>query len=474
MILRHRAGFTVAVLSFFVFSFAIGAESAQTKKSAKPAPTPAKKTAKAAPTPSKKVQAKAAPTPKKSTDKNAKNKSADKNSKSSKDSAKSKTASAKDKKADSKKQTADKTKSKSLDKKTAVSKTKTDSKATTKNNKSETKSKSSTAKTTVKKDAPKPAIVKTVASRETTNLANSETKTSTAPQVVVTDISARVRSQAKPTATELGYIKLGTILDVTEKTPAWYRVRFTNGTKTATGWISAKSVNDLKSGGKNQIYRQLAERHYKPSGMDFATASEVYEFLGYAAETETSEADDAMLELKKLLALRSAVKAIPSGKANDNPYQAFLKANEKSLVYSDPAGSWMVGSNLFWDLHKKYAKSPLAEQIAWEGAQNPLPGECEGYVNCYLFFARMTSGEYLSRHPSGKHNLQALTDLTNYLQPIAENAENKLGYNGPTDVTDRAEFNNLLAELRTIVSRVPLTEKEKPLRYLRKIAEDFR
>jgi hypothetical protein len=125
-------------------------------------------------------------------------------------------------------------------------------------------------------------------------------------------------------------------------------------------------------------------------------------------------------------------------------------------------------------LHKKYEKSPLADQIAWEGAQNPLPGECEGYVNCYLFYTRMTTGEYLSLHPTGKRNLEALTNLTNSLDPIVADLAAKTVYTGPTDVTDRAEFNNLIAELRTIISRLPLTEKEKPLQQLKKIAEGFR
>ncbi|MGI9036003.1 MAG: hypothetical protein ACR2GD_08190, partial [Pyrinomonadaceae bacterium] len=82
--------------------------------------------------------------------------------------------------------------------------------------------------------------------------------------------------------------------------------------------------------------------------------------------------------------------------------------------------------------------------------------------------------EYLNLHPTGKHNLEALTNLTNLLQPIVADLDGKRIYNGPNDVTDRAEFNNLVAELRTIVSRLPLTEKEKTLQQLKKIAEGFR
>ncbi len=64
--------------------------------------------------------------------------------------------------------------------------------------------------------------------------------------------------------------------------------------------------------------------------------------------------------------------------------------------------------------------------------------------------------------------------MTDYLSPIVADAPQKTVYNGPTDVTDRAEFNNLIAELRTIVARLQFVEKEKTLQQLRTIAEAYR
>lgn len=482
--LQQNAVVLTIVFSFFALSFTVAAAvgRAQTsKKSAKaaptPTPTPAKKTAKTTPTPSKKPEAK--PETKKSTTTSAKEKAADKKpTAGSKTSAKT---SPKDSRKDSNVKTAAKTKetpskktaSKAADKKTANSKS-TTAKTGAKNSKTETAAKKSVAdkrpaaKTPVKQNNTAKTVNRAPAVKNTEQEVSEE-----APQIIVTDVSARIRSQAKASAPELTRPKLGTILRVAEKTPAWYRVQYSAGAKTSSGWISANSVNDLNAAGRNQLYRQIADRYYKSDGMDFATASELYEFLNRAGD-ELNGSDTAELELKKLLALRSALRTIPAGRTGENPYRDFLKSNEKSVVYSEPAGEWYVGSNLFWDLHTKFEKSPLADQIAWEAAQNPLPGECEGYVNCYLFYGRMTSGEYLRLHPTGKKSLEALINLTNLLEPIVAGLEAKSVYTGPTDVTDRAEFNNLIAELRTIVSRLPLTEKEKPLQHLRKIAEGFR
>ena len=114
------------------------------------------------------------------------------------------------------------------------------------------------------------------------------------------------------------------------------------------------------------------------------------------------------------------------------------------------------------------------EKIAWEAAKNPLPGECEGYVNCYLFMLRMTDGEYLNFYPNGEHASEALRNIIQLLEPIASDANAKKVYNDPTDVSDRAEFNSLITELRVIVSRLPNTEKEKAQQQLKKIAEGFK
>ena len=152
----------------------------------------------------------------------------------------------------------------------------------------------------------------------------------------------------------------------------------------------------------------------------------------------------------------------------------FIKAQENEIVYSEPAGAWLVVSNQFWDLHNKYKKSTVSDTIAWEAATNPLPGECEGYVNCYLFDMRMRFGEYLNLHPNGSNAAEALKNVTDYLSPIVADSQQKKIYNGPTDVTDRAEFNNLIAELRTIIARLGFVEKEKTLQQLRQIAEAYR
>ena len=271
-------------------------------------------------------------------------------------------------------------------------------------------------------------------------------------------------------------MKLGTLLKVIDENPSWYKVEFSGSSKPSSGWMSKQIVNDFSENKRTEIYRQIIDRNYKEEKMSFADAAELYDFLTRAQGELSSSNAASEISFKRLLALRSALKAVPFGKGDEKPYSEFLKANNKNSVYSEPSGEWYVRSENLWELQKKHSKDAIAEEIAWTAAQNPLPGECEGYINCYLFVLRETDGEYLTLYPNGKYAEQSLKNVQALLEPISADLKDKAVYNGPTDVSDRAEFNRLIAELRTIVSKLPFAEieKQKTIQQLNKIAEGYR
>jgi hypothetical protein len=208
--------------------------------------------------------------------------------------------------------------------------------------------------------------------------------------------------------------------------------------------------------------------------MDFTTASQVFDFLTIAEKQITDPKRLGDLSFKRLLALDAALKKIPMDKQDKEPYRSFIKGKDKEIIYSDPSAEYYVISDLFWNLHEKYKGSALGEDIAWQAALNPHPGECEGYLNCYLFLLRETHGEYLNFYPAGKYSKKALADISGFLEPMAADSREKSVYTGPSDISDRAEFNKLLTELRTIISKVPYAEKAKPLEQIKQLGEAYR
>ena len=266
-------------------------------------------------------------------------------------------------------------------------------------------------------------------------------------------------------------VKLGKLLPVAEKNAAWYRVEYAAG---KSGWISKTLVKDYEAERRDDIYREIADKYFKNQTPDFATAAEVCEFLATAHLLVRKDSLKADLNFRRLRLLSAALKAIPFGKGDNAPYKAFLKTNEKDVIYSDPSGEWYVRSDVYWELHNRFTALPVAEDIAWEAAQNPMPGECEGYVNCYLYHLRATDGEYLNFYPNGKYSKKALTNITNLLEPMIADLREKSVYTPPTDISDRAEFNRFLTELRTIISKMPDVDKAKTLQQINQLGEGYK
>lgn len=197
--------------------------------------------------------------------------------------------------------------------------------------------------------------------------------------------------------------------------------------------------------------------------------------LAGVGSAQTSAQAAATREYKRLVNLSTALGKIPFNKHNKQPHRSFLKRNEKDIVYSEPAGEWYVRSARFWDLRKKYKTLAIADRIAWTAAENPLPGECEGYVNCYLFKIRSTHGEYLTLYPKGTYSKRAVQEIVKYLAYMADDAASaKKNYEGPTEASDRAEFAKIIKELRNILAPLSHAEKTKALSQLQAIEEAFK
>ena len=237
----------------------------------------------------------------------------------------------------------------------------------------------------------KTADAKTKPTPKPANAPKSGTKTG--EQIIITATNVIVRKEASTKSARLTAVKLGKILPVIERSSAFYQVEYEDG---KNGWISTTFTRDYNADKRDSLYREIGDKQLKTQKIDFTTASETTEFLRTAAAMVKTDEARADLSFKRLRFIAAALKAIPSGKGEQPPYKNFIRANEKDIVYSDPSAEWYVRAESFWDLREKFAALPLAEEIAWTAANTQIPGECEGYINCYLYNIRAADGEYLS------------------------------------------------------------------------------
>jgi hypothetical protein len=111
----------------------------------------------------------------------------------------------------------------------------------------------------------------------------------------------------------------------------------------------------------------------------------------------------ARLALLWLRGVKWMLAGIPLADRDGEPHDPWMEQHRDRVVFSEPAGEWLIVPDVIWKLHDQYRDATVAEDIAWLAVQNGLPGECEGYVPCYAYGMNTLDGEYLRRYPAGRH-----------------------------------------------------------------------
>jgi hypothetical protein len=297
---------------------------------------------------------------------------------------------------------------------------------------------------------------------------------------ITTASGVRVRSGPRTAAEEVGRLPLGVVVRELERSAQrervgeaedyWFRVAAPNGVE---GWVFGGLTAAFEDKRREEIYTQLAAARVANAAATFAELSDLVVFLERAVTEITRREALAELELARLVALQRSLASIGFEDLEKPPFAAWTKAREAQIVYSEPAGQWFVRAELFWDLQRKFQDLPAAERIAWEGAQAPLPGECEGYLPCYLYILTESEGRYLKLYPRGAHAADALKNIADFFGAVTEDAaSNNPVYAVPEE--DRADFLKTLAELRAQVAPVQHALRERVLTQLDELARRFR
>jgi hypothetical protein len=145
------------------------------------------------------------------------------------------------------------------------------------------------------------------------------------------------------------------------------------------------------------------------------------ERLESAANRAPGPDERGRLALLWLRSLRWLLASIPFRAAEQDPYRRWLAEHDMLAVYSEPAGEWLVNPDAVWRVHDTHRAAAAADEIAWFAVTNGYPGECEGYVPCYANILNWLDGEYLRRHPKGRHASEAVEQVRSSLDEALKN-----------------------------------------------------
>jgi len=200
------------------------------------------------------------------------------------------------------------------------------------------------------------------------------------------------------------------------QTAPWVRVQTADG---QTGWVFGAFLRPDEPQRRLGLRQDLLrERRAGLGQANFFDASELAAFAAALAGELTDRPDRAEAELVELLAVRQAAGAIPFNQADRAPYAEWIAREKPRLVYGEPQGQWLLAADSLWALAARYKDLPLGELAAWEAATTMSPGECEGWLDCYLPHLNATLGRYLRLYPAGAHTDAALGQVAEYLKSL--------------------------------------------------------
>ena len=292
------------------------------------------------------------------------------------------------------------------------------------------------------------------------------------PNRIITGSHVRIRREPQLSAKEITQLQLGTLVQATERTPQpeaigkmkdyWFHVRVADGQH---GWIFGSFTMRFEPENRDEIYREITLARLARSTLSFPDLVDFFRFLTRASEEVVNRDITAALQFARLQVLQRSLNGQHNSTAN---VEDWIQEQRESLVFNEPGGEWLVRADLFWELHETYRSLPLADDIAWEAANAPLSGECEGYLPCVIQRLNATQGRYLNFYPTGKYASNALETITLTLKYFVEDS-----FSQTYSRNEYLMLQGRIKKLRTIVEKTSATETTSVLDLLDRITERY-
>jgi SH3 domain-containing protein len=232
------------------------------------------------------------------------------------------------------------------------------------------------------------------------------------PGRLTTASNVRLRAAAEDTAQVVASVPLGTELvqlDTGGEGATWLRVRTAGG---PDGWLPARLTRRFKADTRLDIVESLVRDRLARQGDSFAARVELVSLVERTLPGLRSDPEPGgRFALLWLAALDNVAIGIPRTQSKNEPYASWLSSHRAVVFYNEIAGRWSIQRQAILDLHGRHRDTSVADDIAWFAVTNGLPGECEGFVACYLRRMNELQGTYLRLHSAGRHVDEAVGQI---------------------------------------------------------------
>jgi hypothetical protein len=276
--------------------------------------------------------------------------------------------------------------------------------------------------------------------------------------------NVRLRTSPDATSPTVSELALGTELSVLERrtsADSWFRVRTDDGRE---GWVSGRLTTPFDSEHYIATVEAIAvaqlKSHSEIRGTSFAVRVQLFDLIERTSRRVNDREVSARFAWYRLRSMVDVFAAIPFGADHDDPYERWVTNHWDEGLRDAPSGTWKIEPAFVLKIHDEYRETTAADDIAWFYVTNGAGGECQGFLPCYVGEIDALYGEYLRRHPGGRHREEAIATI-----------EKNLDIAGDRDALDCPSFRELLQSLASAITSSRSARTASALTALRKIAE---
>lgn len=244
--------------------------------------------------------------------------------------------------------------------------------------------------------------------------------------LLITGASVRVRSTPATSGAEVGKLRLGEVVEQRAKSAKkekigkmedfWFQVRLPDG---KDGWVFGGFARGFAEGEKEDAYLKMVRERIQAESANPNDWWELWRLIESILPSVASVEVRPYLELARLQALQGFLNTRKrEGTMTDFPQEPELQDLKTQMVYSEPAGQWMLERSLYMDLYERNRKKPAGDEILWVATNSPMPGETEGFAPAVMQVVLSVGIRYLEDFPKGRHSEGALKNISEWLKII--------------------------------------------------------
>ena len=226
---------------------------------------------------------------------------------------------------------------------------------------------------------------------------------------VLVTAAANARATPATDARVLCPLSMGQELELEAREGDWVRVTTCGGVT----YVHASLVRTFTAATRDTVREALIRERLAREGEGFAAADALIGLVEAWGSQYQDPETRARYALYRMKAIARAASIGERGALRSRLVH-ILAESSPMFVYNEPAGSWMLRDEYIWQVYATHKDTAAADDIAWFAAENDLPGECEGYLPCHLAWTDRLQGEYLRRHPRGRH-VEAAIDRVRFI-----------------------------------------------------------